>query len=352
MGISHKTIDEYWKHRTISDSYGRAIKLARKHNMTDDDVSFLVRARRNSKDVLVKLSGVMAKQIDRATNLQEIKPGWYAIRTVSPSGELKTSVQPLTLDGVRLLHRGDLARDINSNDITLLSESVLSHTLLDAHIQTMTNIAEDLVREHFNLNVSGTPRVVHQEHDEQEDEGRVFVKQHALERWAERKLGAVDRNNATEYVKVHRGDLEEQVLDSFSKAELFYEGRDAHFYLDEHNITYVMCENNLVTLYEQVFGFSPEINRSIALSQVEILKQAESDVSESYTKYERANEESKNRLIDVTDQIRVLEAQVAELKATAKSIDADTAQSLSSLRRAEETYNAEFNKLFKKFRPL
>lgn len=352
MGISRKTEEDYWKNRTISDVYNKAIKWARRHAIPAEELTMLINTRKEAKQELVKIGASMAKQIDKTTNIQELKPGWYAVRAVTPSGELRTSVIPLTSSGVDLVKRSNGERDINSNDIGVLTEGVQSYAVLEGYLKQVESKAKTLLQELFGLNVTIDADKSTTKEDVAEESKELYATNHALERWAERKLGAVDRLNAAEYVRTHRDELEKQVLEAYSKAEMFYEGADATFFIDEHNITYVLCANNIVTLYEQVFGFAPDINRAIAFSQIEVVRHAEQDVSDAYLEYEQVSGDNKSVITDNLNKIRVLEAEIAELRAENKSLDAQNNHVLSTLRKAEETYNAEFNKLFKKFKPL
>ena len=352
MGISRKAMEDYWRNRTTSDTYNKALKWARRSSIPAENLEPFINIRKSAKNELTKLAGAMAKQMDKSTNMQEIKPGWYAVRVITPSGELKTSVLALTASGVDLLKRTEGERDINSNDISVMSESVISSSVIEGYNRQIESKAKTILQEQLGL-------VIHTDIDSEqavsvvpEEDGKVYTTTHALERWAERKLGAVDRLRAAEYVRTHREELDAQVIEAYQKAEKFYEGADATFFIDEHNITYVLCAGNIVTLYEQMFGFTPEINRDIVFRQIEVVKQAEQYVSEVFVEYEKVNEVNKAELTDNASQIRVLEAQIAELKAKNKTLDAQTNHALSTLHKAEETYNAEFNKLFKKFKPL
>lgn len=298
----------------------------------------------------------MGRAIDKDTNYQVIRDGWYCVRTVTASGAIRSSIQCITPDGLRLIERGEGERDLVSSDLEVLSEGYVNKSLYDQYVISRVNQAVDVVRSELGIDVDVsefTPNkmVVKPSVDEQGNRA-VYASSHALERWVERKLAIeVKANNIPQYVKQHRSELESQVIEAFKKAELFYEGTDADFYLDADNITYVFINSNIITLYPQYFGFTPEINRTIAFAQLAVLKQSDESLSQAVLEYEDINETNSQKKLDLHGQVRVLESQIAELKAEMKQLDSETGLASARLRKAEEINHAEFHKLFKKFKP-
>ncbi|AYP68536.1 hypothetical protein EalM132_00192 [Exiguobacterium phage vB_EalM-132] len=348
MAINKKMMETYWHNRTTADSCNKALKVARSKHAPEETIQQLINMRKSAKEILGDLAGKMAKAINKDINYQEIRDGWYAIRTITPSNESKVSVLCLTAEGLDLIRRVEGERDLLTPDLSTLTEGYLNKPLLDQHTVSMGNIAVDVLRQ-LGIHVDSENLIPEKlvVHDTPLD--GYYVSSHAVERWAERKLG-LPKGAVADHVRMHRKDLEEQVNEGLKKAQHFYDGTDAVFYIDDDNITYVTIGNHVVTLYEQLFGFTPDINRTIAFAQLDVLKQSDVALSDAYVAYEEVNESNKKRQVELRNEIRVLESQIAELKAESKHLDTGTNVALTALKRAEETNHAEFDKLFKKFK--
>lgn len=186
----------------------------------------------------------------------------------------------------------------------------------------------------------------------------LIVSAHSGKRWAQRVLGVSDDTRAELYFRSNAESIRKDVLNAVSKAEKVWrdEADAIDYLLDENNLIYVIGHDQaiptIITLYELDFGFVKDINRTITLGQIEVLKNYHAMwlETESLVNTERA--EAMDTSASIDEDIALLEAQLRAKKAEKKAIEADIDKMNSTVTLAEQVFTKEHSKLFKKWRTM
>lgn len=186
----------------------------------------------------------------------------------------------------------------------------------------------------------------------------LIVSAHSGKRWAQRVIGVADDTRAELYFRANAESIRKAILEAVAKAEKVWQDSadNIDYLLDENNIIYVIGHEQaiptIITLYELEFGFTKEINRTITLAQIEVLKSHHAVwiETESLVNIERAQAMDTSASID--EDIALLEAQLRAKKAEKKSIEADIDKMNSTVTLAEQVFAKEHSKLFKKWRTM
>lgn len=250
----------------------------------------------------------------------------------------------MTLGGVSKIKRDSRHEaEITEDELSKIVHSVIDQEFLENYKIKLAEQANDLIAE---------PDEEEEEEqcEELEADNELVVKHHACRRWAERLLG-IPEHKSTAYVSKHWEEVKGAVLSSYEKAELFWdESPEVDFYYNgEDNVMFVATDKALITLYDEQFGFSKEINIMITYQQREVLARAHEAFRQLGKESKQAMAETKQAQSEIDDQIEVLQAQIALLLSEKESLEAKEVTLRNSIQVARAKYQAEHNKLFKKW---
>lgn len=329
------------------DAVSEAIRTAKKNGLEDKDITSLITLKQSLKQVCSDNTSEMLNKMVLANNVIRIEDNWFGIRYVNEKGDLHAKIDPIIEQELYLILRdGRKERELSRIDIESLIPSVQDGDALSMYKQEIVDLSFVLFDE---LGIK-LPKSANSDNG-----SPILVSSHAKLRWAQRKLGMVDEARANQYLRANVDQIEKDIIESFNKSELIWIGNDdIKYYFDPDNITYVVGRknsnfpDNIITLYEQDFGFSKEINRSIVLKQIDVLKSAESSMVSSKEKHAIRDQLLDRELCKVSEDINILESQINRLKARKSTLYSTKEELLRTVTVSEATFNAELQKLFRK----
>jgi len=342
--ISSEFKDKFIKSKQLYESSATALKLAKKGQMGANLIKELTIHKQNAKADYTALGDELLTKMGLKSNVIHIRNAWHAIRYVDNEGNTKWSIEPLTLGGVSKIKRDSRHEaEITEDELSKIVHSVIDQEFLENYKIKLAEQANDLIAE---------PDEEEEEEqcEELEADNELVVKHHACRRWAERLLG-IPEHKSTAYVSKHWEEVKGAVLSSYEKAELFWdESPEVDFYYNgEDNVMFVATDKALITLYDEQFGFSKEINIMITYQQREVLARAHEAFRQLGKESKQAMAETKQAQSEIDDQIEVLQAQIALLLSEKESLEAKEVTLRNSIQVARAKYQAEHNKLFKKW---
>lgn len=321
------------------DALEQAIRLAKLNGADDKSIQPLIRMKQSVKEVYHSSCTELLSKMTLSSNVLHIKDSWYAVRYLSHHADACLMVVPLNQKDLPILQRdGRKERELQEQDIDILLPSCIDEAFVEFYKQTIDKKAKEYVYDHLGMEIA----------DGQPD--KITVSAHAGKRWVQRKLGIKGDVQAEECRRTHLKEIEEAVLEGFSKAELVWAGDDQiDYYFDDENIMYVVGNNTIITLYEEDFGFTKEINRMIVYKQLEVLREAYKEVEEAERQCANNVQGIDEEVQAITDEIAVLESKIEVLLAKRATLYANKEQSSKQVKLARDSFMAEFNKLFKKW---
>jgi hypothetical protein len=333
--------DAYMYAKIEYDALEQAIRLAKLNGADDKAVQPLIRMKQSLKEICASNNMELAASMTLSSNIMHIKDSWYAIRYLNGRADTCVKVVPLNQKDLPILQRdGRKERELYEQDIETLLPGCIDEVALGLYNQMIENKAREYVYDHVGIKI---------EDDVQEDKP-ITVSAHAGKRWVQRKLGIKGDVQAEEYRRAHLEEVEKAVLEGYSKAQLVWVGEDQiDYYFDDENIMYIVGNNTIITLYEEDFGFTKEINRMIVHKQLEVLRKAYKELEEAEKQYVNSTQETDKELQAIADEISILESQIELLRAKHAALVANKEQSNKQVKLARDRFNAEFNKLFKKW---
>lgn len=331
------------------DSLNQAIKIAKAQGADAKAIRTLIQLKDNVKANRLANDNKLLKAMPLATNVVNLEGSWYAVRYTNEKNDLTISVEILNDKDVPILQRdGRSERELSQRDLNTLVPGCIDEAMLEMYKQSVVHKANEYVYDYCSILV------------EQESVIEVVrpttVSAHSGMRYVQRKLriGVNNESVAEDYRRSHLKEVEAGVLEGYSKSEQVWVADDGMvFSFDEDNIMYVVGDasgpNNIVTLYEEDFGFSKEINRSITFQQLEVLKVARESLRLTERELEESLRGNDEALRLATDQIEYLQCQIDELVAQKDIIMSKRELFAKSMKTAKSKYSAEFNKLFMKW---
>jgi Mg2+ and Co2+ transporter CorA len=331
--------EEFINTKMQCDVLEQSIRLAKLNGADDKAVQPLIRMKQSAKEVFNESSAQLMANMQLSTNIVHLKDSWYAVRYVNHRADICIKVVPLNQKDLPILQRdGRKERELCEQDIDNLLPGCMDEAYMDLYNQTLNKRAREYLYDHLGMEIE----------DEQRD--RITISAHAGKRWVQRKLDIKGDTQAEEYRRTHFKEIEEAILESFGKAELVWSGDDQiDYYFDSENIMYIVGNNTIITLYEEDFGFTKEINRMIVYKQLEVLREAYKEVEEAERQYADAIQGIDEEVQAITDEIAVLESKIEVLLARRSALYANMEQSNKQVKLARDSFMAEFNKLFKKW---
>lgn len=263
------------------------------------------------------------------------------------------SMLPLVCDNKAVLAYESLA------DIVALEEL---HALLPGKLTTSGG------RKHWS---KGSVLIEVVEREKEKEEGNEVVTPHQVEpdveftvsshagvRRVQRMLGIPDERMAEAHFKANAQSIRSDIVESVKKAEILWQDPNPDepidYYLDADNVVYVIGHDhsvpNVITLYEADFGFNRDINRTIILQQVKVLEEMHKLWKDTLVSTSVEHAEGLDKMQGIDDDIELLRRQLKAKEAEKKAIEAGLGKLNTDERVAEQAFNKEHSKLFKKWR--
>jgi hypothetical protein len=308
------------------------------------------------KKICANNSNKVLRAMPLSNNLVQLEGNWHAIRYLNEKADTCLKIDIMRKEDVYLLQRdGRHERELNRNDIETLLPALIDDESLELYKQHLAIKAKELVYEQSGVLI-GDDEEPNEEVEEviPDEEKPVTVSTHAGLRWVQRVIGIKNEQQAEEYRRKHMVEVNEAVLDAYGKADKVWEDDDdITYWFDPDNIMYVRgMQNgnpNIITLYEEEFGFSKAINRMITLEQLSVLADVRESLRESELAVHETNIRVDYEVQGINDEVTVLESQIALLVSQRAKAIADRDLSNKQVKATKDKYTAEFNKLFKKW---
>ncbi len=342
---------QYMADRRKHDAISHAIKVARTNGCSDKDVKPLKLAKQEYKDAIAKNNEKILNAMSLSQNTVQLEDSWYAVRYYDDKQDARLYIDLIT--DVSLLKRDErYERGLNRRDIDTLMPALIDEVAIEVYKHQLETKSLDIIYDKTGMHVEMDSKEAEKEVDIEELPVNVSV--HAGLRWVQRVIGIKPEAQAEEYRKSHIEEVNEAVLDGFGTAEHVWTDNDGiTYWFDADNIMYVKGSHlgrpTIITLYEEEFGFTKDINRIITLKQLDVLAETRNDLTDAEA---IANDKSLQIDADVqaiNDEIASLSAQLELLSAKKTSLIADKDVNNKQARAIKERYNAEYNKLFKKW---
>lgn len=338
--VDDKRTDTLWGAKLDYDVVCAAVKMLAN---TDYDKRELVAKKSKKKQSYTEAMDAVLMSMPHEDNIVDLGDSWYGVRYVDSDGSKWLRVVPLS--STNLVQRDlDLDRELTKSDITALIPSITDQGSIDQWCSTVEWEARVLLNE-MGIDL-GLP-------EDEEDSDVIKVSSHAGMRYAQRILGITNEAKATEHFRVNRQQLSEKIVEGLKADTTVHlwkspDGKD--YYLDLCNTLYVYDESSrtVVTLWESDFGFTKDINRTIILSQIQVIIRAYETYTEGVEKNEKAVQRVQNRVDELADRMEVLNTELQSLKAKRDKALYEIRDYEKSTNVLEATFTAEYNKLFKK----
>lgn len=341
---------QFMADKCLYDSLSQAIKLAKTSGCSEKQIRPLTLMKQEYKKLCANNTSKMLRAMPLSINVVQLEGNWHAVRYINEKADMCLKIDIIS-DAHLLSRDGRYERELTRNDIESLLPALIDEESLELYKQHLAIKAKELIYEQAGVLIDGD------EPDEEpiaDEDKPTTVSSHAGLRWVQRVIGIKSEQQAEDYRRKHLAEVNEAVLDGYLKAEqVWADEDDITYWFDADNIMYVRgMQNgnpNIITLYEEDFGFSKQINRMITLEQLGVLtgvrdalRGAEEQVVETNTKVD-------HEVRGINDDITVLESQIALLVSQRAKAMADRDLSNKQVKAHKDKYVAEFNKLFKKW---
>ena len=333
----------YMETKVEYDSFSQAIKLAKEHGIDDRNIQKMVSNKNALKQVIVNGNSSILKKLEsNATNVARIVPGWYAVRHIVDKGDFALKVDILLEKDVVLLQRDiKRQRDFAKLDLEAIIPGYIDEVSLELYKVSLFKRARTIISENTGITIPDP---------ELDENTTIRISNHAGKRWVQRVLGINNEIQAEEYRRLHVKEIQEDILQSFSTAQVVWEGEDnVQYHFGENNIMFVIGNNAVITLYEEDFGFSKDINRSIVYQQVDILYALKESLEESSADCQSAIQQLDGEIVFVDSKISVLESELQLFLSKRQTLIAQKEEKSKATKFGKDRFISEFNKLFKKW---
>jgi hypothetical protein len=340
--ISEEVCKEFMQLKFTYDSTSYAVKIAKQQGADDKSTSKLIQIKQQIKDSYVESSEKILRKMPLSKNILKLQVGWYAVRYTNSKGDMMLKIESLVEKDLYMIQRdGRRERELTKDDVDRILPGIQDEVTLEIYKKEITKRAVSLVQEHTGLQITM----------EIDEKGGALVSSHAKLRWVQRKVGIQSEQEAYEHLRTRSKDIESAVLQGFDKSDLVWTGEDGiQYWFDEDNIMYVIGKDQtIITLYEEDFGFDKDINRSIVLQQMGVIREKAKELEEGRSKHLSVSKDTELTLNHVNGRIKVLEAKIDHLISKKAEALSTRETSYKGLRVIEEKFNNESNKLFKKW---
>lgn len=365
---------QFMADKCLYDGLSQAIKLGKQIELNDKQLKPLVLMKQKYKKVFSDNTSKLLTSMPLGKNILELGDSWYGIRFLNEKTNMDIKIEPISEQDINYLKRdGRYERELSKKELDTMLPGLISAEVLEVYKQKMQARGRELLFEHTGVLVDsdgvvskliGTPIAEEPEPVDEpteeiiedavdEDYEPVTVSVHAGLRYVQRKLGIKSEVAAEEHRRKNVRDINEAVLDGFGNAEKVWEDDGIAYWFDKDNLMYVVGKQdgypNIITLYEEEFGFDKSINRTITLAQLDVLAKVREELNKAEVNVSGANNLMEGEIQGINDEIRALESQVELLVAKRAKLMADRELGNKQVKAVKDRYVAESNKLFKKW---
>jgi hypothetical protein len=343
--IDEKHVDKFWNAKFEYDVACSAIEVSASLVVDPDKKQQLIQNKTKCKqEYIAAVEGIISMMASFDDNIVELR-AWYGVRFVDSHGGKWLKVAPLT--DVSLVQRDlELDRELTKMDTASLLPAITDQDAEDKWNRYIESAAMGVLAD-LGVDVSALE-------GDADEGGSIRISAHAGMRYAQRMLGISNEAKATEHFRVNRQKISERIIEGLKAGDTEHlwtspsDGKE--YYLDTANTMYVYdgTSKTIVTLWESDFGFTKTINRTIILSQIQVIQNAHEAYVKGMEENERAVQRVQNRISDLADKMDILNAELQALKSKrdiglSEIKDYEKANSVLAA-----TFSAEYNKLFKK----
>lgn len=384
--ISLDIKEQFMQEKCQYESLSQAIRLAKAYELTDKQIKPLKLLKQQYKKAQASSTNKLLRAMPLSCNILRLEGNWHAIRYTNENGDTLLKMDLIKEGQAYLLMRdGRHQPELLRSELNDLLEPLLCEESLNEYKQMLLANAETLVRDHLGIIIEADEPVTEEPTTEEPTEKLnklldeynkldtamtlaiaetldefkdIFYEQpvrassHAVLRWVQRVKGITNEAQAEDIKRRQLSQLTDEVLDAFGMADKVWEDDGISYWFNKDNIMFIVGSAdgypNIVTLYEEDFGFNKDINRMVVLEQLKVL--ADNKALEVKAN-EEANEvlaTTENNIQTINDQIKALESQMALLVANRAVENAQREQAVKGMRAAKDRYVAEFNKLFRR----
>lgn len=328
------------------DSITKALeKAAGYEGILDKDRKKMSSKRSTLKDQIESITSDIVRSMGLSKNVIPVIDNWFIVRYIDKQANTKIVLNVLEPKDLYIVQRdGRNERELQENELNNLLPGIIDIGGRKNYEAEIDRATEQILYDMAGIIVVDEPEYVPEsipmplEH---------IMSNHAGERWIERVLGY--DGDSKLYLKNHYSDVETEVLAGVGKAEIVWKDEEGIEYLfDEYNIMYVRGDKGrIVTLYPVDYGFNQDINRTITLQQLEVIKACGKALQEDKNKLSEVEQDTKKELMSIEDEIKFYEAKISTLRS--KAVGSAQRQSEATLRvnEARTKLKLESNKIFK-----
>jgi len=332
----------YLQCRKDYDATCNAIRYAKVHE--HPIVSELITEKFSVNKARQDLEAQILQGMEDSSNLEHLGEGWYAIRVRVDKSTLGLMVEPLVETELSLVEQDETTgRSKSRAEVESILPAIKNEPLLELYKVDIEERTREILHQH------GV------EVDDPEEIGRingVVWSSHARKRYAQRFLGISSESQADQYQRTHVHEIESDLYRIYERAEHVWSSSDGveYHFEDENNIMFVVGRyNKVVTLYEEDFGFTKDINRSIVYQQLEVISKARDELDEVREANVTSVQAIDDRTQEVNLQIDLVNAELDALKAERSALSANRVAITKKMSEAEKRFLLESSKLFKKW---
>jgi hypothetical protein len=335
------------------DSLSQAIKIAKANGLDDKQIKPLVLLKQEMKTKCHKNSETLLKRMALGENLVHMKESWYSIRHTNDKGDITLKQECLKAEDIYILRRdGRHERELNRIELDNFLPAITNDEALELYKQSIRAEGHNLIRVHTGVSIESADS---QDNIEGVDQDKpITVSSHAGMRWVQRvnQYALKDEKKAEDYRRLHVNAINEAVLDCFGLAEKVWQSdRDGitYWFNPNGNVMFVVGSNNIITLYEEDFGFTKDMNRMIVREQLKVLELAHNALLQAEVDHKNSLSTVDDEIKGINNELALLEANMALLIAKRATLNAEREQTNKEVKLARTKYDVEFDKLFKKW---
>lgn len=364
------------------DSVSQAIKLAKSKGWDEKGLQPLVQSKIKLLEQIKQGSNKLLRGMQLSNNIIDLPEGWHGVRYVNSSGDEKLKLEFVNKSDIPILKRDCRhERELSETDLETLVPGCIDELLLSKYKADLLVRAEGVLAKHFCIPSIGEvidDGVISFEAEQSEYVGRVLdevtttedslesldvgaatpkttISIHAGTRYVQRKLEIGVNNDimAEDYYRRNADDITQSIMNDYHNEDTILMWTDAEgieYRMGLDNIMYVVGNYNIITLYVEDFGFTPEINRMIALKQREVLEGTYQELQGMKQVHRALEVETARELDSLESNIQLLEAQRSMLISKRSEMLATRERSGKEVEVLESQYRKEFSKLFKKWK--
>lgn len=360
---------EFVKQKIEYDTISQACKIAKKTiaNRDNDEDSMtairhkelesLLRTKAEYRDqYMAMISNIVDTFFRRRlveSNLIEIGEGWYGIAYYISKDKVDLKIDYVITIDFSILERTHGEEYHSRIDLEAILPACIDEVALGVYKQTLVERAKEYLREEapecYKLEYVYKEKVVK---EPKRVVSPLCASIHSQKRWIERKLKpeGITSDSAIElYRRDHAEEVSAQIIEGMKGATKVWEDADhIDYYFGKDNIMYVVGGANIITVYEEDFGFSKSINRSIVLQQVEVLKEYYGILTKEIKDYNIMVERSDKDIESLNKAMEELQSKIDCIKESKRALVSAKDDKRRKVMSSRMDFEKEYDKLFKK----